>query len=269
MLEKRRPQLGVCVAGAATFALLLMSNALAQPRTNDVTATRGYLQAVYAKAREEASHTSAGITALETLGDQLAAECPGVLAGEPKAAAGAKSTSRELEIAQEVFGVFYGTVEHAEYALRARFAQTVASLHWGDRPLTRIIHALAAEEAARADIPFPNLCADLRAWVDSGYQAVTSSTVQYLRHLQLVAKMTVRAGVPMDMGAEAFIERRLARYESKPDKVIIRRTLATEQRSRPRLLTRFHAALTRALQVLGYPLANATSSNSPTAPGAA
>lgn len=258
----RRPQLGVCVAVAATFALLVSSTAFAQPRANDITATRGYLQAAYTKAREEPSRTSAGITALETLGGRLARECPGVLAGEPKAVAGAKPTSHELEVADEVFGVFYGTVEHAEYTVRARFARTVASLRWSDRALTRVIHALAAEEAVRADILLPNLCVDLRAWMDSGYQTVPLGTARYLHRLQIVAKLTVRAGAPMGMDAESYIERMLARYENKPDKVIIRRTAATEQRSRPRLLTRFQTALTRALRVLGYSLVNAMSSRS-------
>ncbi len=226
----------------ATIAIALSPCvALARVSPGDATATRSYLLEDYAAMRAELKDFPAALAAIEALGTRLHAECPGVLANAPKPARGATPNSTEVEIGKEESDAAFGVAEHTEYRRSRGFARAVARLRWSNRALTRLVHLHAAEEVAKAEVPPPELCADMRAWVSSGYQTVSAATESYLRRESALSKTE---------GAEEVIMRRLARYENRADRRIARQIAGLEKSALPALLTKVFAALGKVSEAL-------------------
>jgi hypothetical protein len=166
------------------------SIAIARTTRGDATATREYLQLDLKATRAEVKAFPAALAAIGTLREHLQAECPGVLAGESKPAAGEKPSSSAVAIADEVDGAVFGAAEHTEYQLRRGFAHAVSRLAWSDGSLTRLVHSYAAAELAQSQLAVPDLCADLRAWVASGRQTVSAATEAYVHRQSILAGET-------------------------------------------------------------------------------
>ncbi|MGO9320006.1 MAG: hypothetical protein ACLQBY_04260 [Solirubrobacteraceae bacterium] len=229
----------------AIFLALSASTALAQVSSGDATATRIYLQEHYAATRAEVKDFSVAIAAVDALGKQLQTECPGVLANAPTPAQGAKLSSSETEIDEEETATVFGVAEHTEYPRRRSFARAVSGLRWSNGALTRLVHAYAAAEVAHAEVPPPDLCADLRTWVSSGYQTVSAGTETYLHREAVLSQETD--------GVEEVIARKLTRYENQADRRIARQIASLEKSTTPTFLNRFLAALGKITEVLDAP----------------
>ena len=193
---------------AAILTALSTSAARAQASSaGDASATRAYLQADLAETRVQVKGIPAEFAAIEALRGRLQVECPGVLAGEPKPAAGAMPSGSAIEIGDEVLGAVFGAAERTEYTYRRGFARTVSRLSWGDRALTRLVHSDAAAEVAQANTPQPDLCADMRAWVSSGYQTASVATEAYVHRRSKLSGVTEGAEEAIMHKLEALRER--------------------------------------------------------------
>jgi hypothetical protein len=239
-------------AGAAAMMLGLLAwlapaiaSARASPR--DVAATTAYLRLEYASTRRQIDELPAGLVAIDELGKHLEAQCPGELAAAPKPARGTAPTISAAEFADEELIGIVGVAEHLEYMRARKLARAVAALHWSDPVLTRTAHSKAAAEAARDEIPTPDLCADGQAWATSGYQAVSAATMHYL---QAEARLTKKTE-----DVEATIKHRLLRYESQDDRRIAKRIAHLEKSAIPPLVNRLLAALGQVHEVLHGPSA--------------
>lgn len=216
--------------------------ARAQVSSGDATATRDYLQADLAQTRAEVNRLPAAVAAMEALRGRLQVECPGVLAGAPKPAQGAKPSVSAMKIEEEQQAAVFGAAEHTEYLRRRGFAHAVSRLRWSDRALTGLIHASVAEEVAQAEIPPPDLCSDMRAWVSSGYQTVSAATEGYV-HRESILSGEIS-------GVEEVIMRKLTRYENQADRRIARRLAEIEKHAVQTILPKVFAALARVTEVL-------------------
>ncbi|HSZ05051.1 MAG TPA: hypothetical protein VK778_07610 [Solirubrobacteraceae bacterium] len=187
---------------AATAALLSWLSApvaLAQVSAGDAAATASYLRANYATDRAEVKDFPAAIAAIEALATRLHAECPGVLANMPKPTSGVPPTASEAEIAAEETGAAFGVAEHAEYSRDRAFARAVSPLGWSDLAVTRLVRSAAADEVQKAELPAPDLCADARAWVSSGYQTVSAATTAYVRRYATLSRETEGVEEKLDL----------------------------------------------------------------------
>jgi hypothetical protein len=226
---------------AAVVVWCSTPTALAAVSPHDATSTRDYLRLELAQTRGAINDVPRAISAVEALSTRLQEECPGVLANAPTPASGTAPTGTELEIDAEEADAALGAAEDTEYVRARGFAKAVAKLRWSDPALTRIVRVAAAEEAEKEAIAPPNLCADMRAWVSSGYQAVSAATPSYLRREGAVSK---------NEGAQQEIMRRLARYENPADKRIAHQITDLEKSALPALLTKVIAALDKVSDVL-------------------
>ncbi len=240
------------VHSAALLAVLMMvalavlpSTAVAQVSPGDANATRAYLQADYAATRVELSDFPASIAAVEKLAVQVRAECPGVLANAPLPARGAPASPTTAALGEEELDAVLGAAANTESVRRHRFAGLVARLRWSSSALTRLVRAQANGEAERASIPPPSLCADMRSWVASGYQAVPAATNSYLQRESAISAKTD--------GKEATIKRKLAPYESPADKRIARKLASLEKSQLPALLKEVVAASAKVSEALVTP----------------
>jgi hypothetical protein len=233
------------IAGAALA--LSAYPAVARVKPSDAAATHAYLEAKIAEEKALMAAIPAGIKLLEDLAVQVKAECPGVLAGAPPLTKGKPGNQPQVEISRELlFGVLLAP-GRAEQPVLARFERIVRRLHWSNPKLTRLLHSFAIEEADQSALPAPNLCADLRAWVASGYTAVSTGTKQYLHRLDVVASITVIE--PEELNEEPTFEDdrliayRLKRYEDRADQVLARRLLKGQAKvTDPRIRPIFDAA---------------------------
>ncbi len=237
----------IAAIAAIVTALLLLpaSAALAHPSPGDATATRDYLQLALKRTRAEASGLPAALVAIEALRERLQSECPGVLAGEPKPPVGERPSSSAVLILQEIDAAVFGAAEHSEYQLRRDFAHAVSRLAWSDGTLTRLVHSHAAEEAEQSQIPAPDLCADLRSWVGSGYQTVSAATEAYVHDESTLSGETEHA--------EATIARELAREESAGDRRIAGQIAGIEKHALQTAVPKVIAALGEVGEVLHGP----------------
>jgi hypothetical protein len=227
---------------AVVSMALPVASAHAQVSSGDASATRAYLQAYLGQVRAEVNGSPAGVAAMEALSGQLQRECPGVLAQEPTPSQGEKPSESAIEIGDELQESLFGVAERTDSTAHRRFAHSVARLRWSDRGLTRLVHAYAADEVEQAEVPTPELCSDIRAWVASGFQTVSAATDAYLRR-----ELTLLGGAG---GAQEAIVRKLERYESPADKRIARQIAQADKQALQTLLPKVTAILAKVTEVL-------------------
>jgi hypothetical protein len=237
----RRVPTCAAIAVAALFACSSPPAALAEVSPGDATATGAYLRLQLAETRASIGSLPRGIAAVEALSVRLRDECPGVLANAPKPTGETRASVTGLLIAAEESDAALGVAEHTEWIRARRFARAVAGLHWSNRALTRLVRAAAGEEAAKAVLPPPDLCADMSTWVSSGYQTVTAGTRSYLRR---------EAALSKNEDAQESILRRLARYETPSDRRIAHQITGLEKAALPALLAKLIAALEEVSEAL-------------------
>jgi hypothetical protein len=235
---------GISLVVVIAAALLAVSpcTALAQVSPGDASATRAYLQADYAATRAEVASFPAAIASVEALAGRLKVECPGALANEPTPAEGERPSSSEILIAEEEQDAALGAGADTEYPRRRAVARTLSRLHWSSRALTRLVHSEAEDEAARAQLPVPNLCADINVWVASGYQTVAPATESYVRRESELSAAT--------NGAEKAVSKGLARFEDQSDKRVVHQIVKLEKTALPADVRKLLAAMAKVAEAL-------------------
>jgi hypothetical protein len=231
--------------------------AVARVSGRDTATTHAYLEARIALQRAMAAAGTAELDAIRTLEAQVKAECPGVLAGAPPQVKGEKTNESERKASEELASVVFGAGEHIGYQADARFARTARRLRWSNAKLTRLLRSLAIEQAEQSAIPPPNLCADMKFWVASGYAAVSDGTKRFVRRHEVVASITLIESEPNEpasnfLNLDALVAYRLRPYENHADRLLARKALPpgakiTDPRLRPffEAVVRVYAALGR------------------------
>jgi hypothetical protein len=169
--------LALGLALAATAAVLWATPAAAQARASDAAPTRTYVQADYALGRSAKAHLRLAEAAIRSFTDQVRGECPGVVATGPQ------NPEAEL-LYEEVVAAVTRIVYRSDAAAIARFAHTVAGLRWSSPRVTRTVHAYAARLSALSALAMPNVCADAKAWAQSGYKTLPESTTVDVQRLK-------------------------------------------------------------------------------------
>jgi hypothetical protein len=93
--------------------------------------------------------------------------------------------------------------------------------------LTEIV---AAEQST---IPSPQLCADMKFWVASGYTAASAGTKHFLHQLRVVSSITLIEAEPHEpvtnfLHLNALVAYRLKPYEDHADRLLARKALPPE-----------------------------------------
>ncbi len=144
------------------------------------------------------------------------------------------------------------TEAEALHEPRLVFAQKVAQLRWSDAQLTRRVH----EEASNSvNPPFEvmGVCADMRAWVASGYRSLSSNTKTAIR------KFAALAHSERD---QPTIESLLTRYEGASEKALTHK-IEVKKSQAERGYRAFDATFKRIYTALGFATHERESFNSP------
>jgi hypothetical protein len=218
----------VVLAAVVAGVLAYVSPAAASAEPGDVAATDTYLTAVNAYEQAALANAPASLAAVEGLAGTIGAECPGVLMGAPPESPPGSYTSfarhvgeskREdeqlSELESEMSRALVSTLEQSDRQALLTFAAAVRSLHWSNPVLTQLVSAEVTALEERLAQPIPDVCADMKAWVSSGYKTLSPATQAYR------AKQEEAASRNLHVRPTPSLASLMARYEGPPEKALI------------------------------------------------
>jgi hypothetical protein len=156
----------------AAAACLAAGPAAAIASPADVAATQSYIHANYTlvhSARARVPSSEAGLAGVLA---QVRSECP-------KAAARSPQDRDSEQLSDEVVGAIVVAGVRPDLAAVQGFIRSTGRLHWSSHGLTRTIQSYTGKLKKLSVVAAPNLCADVKAWVASGYQTLPASTVSF------------------------------------------------------------------------------------------
>jgi hypothetical protein len=196
--------LATCAIGCGAFA------APAGAASGNAAATQAYLNASLVLLQSAQAKQGAAQAGLNSVLSTAKSECP-------RAAVASPQDPNSEALSNELVGdlIVRATLPVAPAA--NRFGRAVARLRWSNASLTRAIHTYATSLTTLAAMAPPNLCADVRSWVSSGFSALPASTPQFNERYKAV---NVSVGE---------LPQALARYERPSQAGLVRRIRTLEQ----------------------------------------
>jgi hypothetical protein len=201
------------LAGLFLLVLAVPSGAFASARITprDRAATRAYLEARYVYVQALVASAPAAKAAEEEFASILGGECPGVLAGAPQetlrtlfASSSRSRTPRQMgeanresrqlgDLQGELLLALGLPLVNSDARAALAYARAVQSLRWSSNALTVLEHTGAAGLEWELHSAPPQVCADMKAWVSSGYKTLSPATKTLMREREAVATPLFRA----------------------------------------------------------------------------
>jgi hypothetical protein len=206
----------MALAGAGL--LYVPAPAVAAGRAGDVAATRAYLRASEAYAREASTEVGASAAAIEARANRIAGECPGALTYAPRDVA-------FEELGEEMSTTLFSAGVAPMSTLRLNFARATGRLSWSVPRLTWLVRGLAVEVSAWVGLAQPDACADIQAWHATAYAALPQSAASFLARTDAIESSGYVGS--SEESRETVIGRLLKKYEGPGE---MRMTKRIEQR---------------------------------------
>jgi hypothetical protein len=217
-----------CVAscGSASIVAALSS---------DAQATHAYLAAEYKLLRALVHQAAAARGAEGAAAAQIAQECPGVVSGMPQEASlkqsmapsprvrgeEARLTQQKQTIEDELDEAVIRPGDRLDRPAEEAYAAEIRLLSWSNPTIASTLGAAATARLEAVSAPTPPFCADARTWVQSGYRALPAASRE-LEASQAARRRSRQSELPVEM--------LLKPYESRSDRVLIRKTNALARR---------------------------------------
>ncbi len=201
-----------CLATALAVLAVTAVPASASTTPGDAVATHAYLEASYVALHAVVGGWPTVEADIHRLDLDLRGECPDVAAGSPQSAV-------EQKLSDEVVGALWVISYRADAAIVRRFLHAVDPLKWSNPGVTRAARAYARNLHAMTVLPTPSLCADVRAWIASGFLTVPADTEQFDRHVEAIEikelprKLLAPYLASADRALMARVEREARRFE--------------------------------------------------------
>jgi len=231
--------------GLAALLTLLAGVAPAQATTPaDRAATDSFLRATLSLEQAIIANGASSSAAVTAAARSLEAECSGVLTHapvrsleEPPPAGGARAhgerdrqTSQLFALHLEVdFGLSAAGFAPDREAIAA-YASAVSPLHWSDPQVGELVGDALHQLQDEAEAPTTSVCADLQAWVASGYRTATAATRQEGARFAALLKAAL---VDADTSSADSLVARIERYEGAPQRALQERIQALLGTSEP------------------------------------
>ncbi len=226
---------GRTLALAVLVALFCATGSAVALSAGDGSATHRYLNATLALHRREAHNASKGGAAIEALTVRVKSECPLVLSASPLTK-NTKAPQSERPVFEEMLldpllmldrAAFHGPL--------VAFDDAVRRLSWSNRFLTRVLRSFTKEGVALSDVTPPDICADMEAWVKSGYSTEPAGTAAFLHRFEAAASISkVKGKIPgaviTTFDQPEYIATHLKPYETPGERRLARRILTLSQR---------------------------------------
>jgi hypothetical protein len=178
--------------------------------SGDVAATQTYIRANYGLVRAARAKQASSEAALQSVLAGVRRECPKAAAGSPQDH-DSEQLSNEVVLTMRIAGT------KPELPAIAAFTRAVKGLRWSNHKLTSTIQSYVSELKALSTAPTPNLCADIKAWVASGFQSRSPSTMQLDQEFETLNVALGELPAPL-----------LAPYERPSERAMLTRTSQLE-----------------------------------------
>jgi hypothetical protein len=176
----------VAVLACAALPPVAIANA------GDTRATLAFLKADSVFLGELNARLQPALSEESSFVAKTTTECPNVLAIAPH------NSQFALLHAEVLLAVPVTVVRSSDNAALA-FIRATENLRWSSKDLTESVRMLDASFLAEVRSALPNLCSDLRAWVESDYRALPQGTRRFLHenegtvnapsNLQIIAEL--------------------------------------------------------------------------------
>jgi hypothetical protein len=188
---------------------VVQTPALASPA--DASTTHAYIQANYALVQYGAARLGTAQRLIDGVLHKTKSLCP-------KAAFNSPQNPESTQLSNEVIGAMVLAAIHAAAPEINTYLRVAERSHWGNRALTRKIHAYASKLKTISRLAPPNLCGDVKAWAASGFHTLPASTVRFGQ--RFMPNWVALGEVPA----------LLKRYASPDERVLLKRTNTLELR---------------------------------------
>jgi hypothetical protein len=198
------------VVVVAALTALLAAPGFAMAESPDAAATQKYIQANYALVQAGASKLGAARAALRAVRSQIEGECP-------RAAAESPQNPESTELSNEIIGAMVTNAYRTDVPAGEKFVRAAGGLRWSNHRLTSTVHSYVSRLKVLIGLAPPNVCADIRSWVASGYRTLPATTIRFDQ--QFMPNWVAIGELPGGL---------LAPYERGSQRSVINRTGALE-----------------------------------------
>jgi hypothetical protein len=201
---------GIAALAALLAVLFAGTPASALAGSSDVAATQKYVQANYRLVQTGVAKLGVGRAALGKARRQIEGECTNAALNSPQ-------NPESTELSDEIIGaIVLPTLQTGKPDL-LKFISSATGLRWSNSKLTADVRVYVGKLKVMATLAPPNVCADVRAWVASGYTTLTPSTIQFDK--QFMPNWVALGETPTKL---------LAPLTPRSQKSLLRRTAALE-----------------------------------------
>lgn len=196
----------------AVLAFGLATSSALATSSQDASSTHTALLAAYKTLHSVVNSWPALEASLHKLDGRFASECPDVGAGSPQ-------NEPEQRLSYEVAGALWATAYRTDAKYANGFIRAVSPLRWSNPTIARSAHKFIRGLREMMALQVPNICADTRSWIASGYRTIPASTLQFDTHVENInvevpSPHLVAAYVaPADKGLYAKVEHLVRRFE--------------------------------------------------------
>jgi hypothetical protein len=238
--------------GRVGFVLLALAGfaapASAHVLPEDAAATHAYLTATNKFEEAEMAGLSQETAAREATVAGIAGECPGVLTNSPpheevlgfgligpasqarpspRAEGERRRQSRQLgDLKLELSLALAGSRTQASREAALALIHALMPLKWSDGKITFLLHLTVEEVQEELDLPAPPVCADMKAWVASGYKALSPASKELASQSETLLKRTFELVALVTQVPIQPFPKNLAPYENAADRALARHTEA-------------------------------------------
>jgi hypothetical protein len=245
----------------------------------NATATHAYLVATNSYDETELSNAPQELAAREAIAARISGECPGILTNAPpheevlgfglvgpgqvgpvsrtppsaRAEGERRRQARQLsELKTELSFALTEPLTQVGRQASAAFAGALTPLRWSNPYVTLLVHTIAAVDREPLEAPVPLVCADMTAWVTSGYKTVAPTTRAIASHTEALLKRVFEVVALGERVHAKTSTNFLAPYENASDRALARHAGALNRRLHKTTDTR-SAALERLEATVGLP----------------
>jgi hypothetical protein len=229
-------RLGVVVIGVLSMLVGAWPSVVSASSV-DAASTHAYFAAAYRYEQELLANDQASRVAVEASAAAIERGCPGVLKGAPPEPASttpfaqrvgeSKREDEQLSDLEEELGLAVEVaLDEPYHQALITFTAAVRPLSWSNPTLTQTVDTELTESEERAARPAPNVCADMAAWVTSGYQTLSLASKALVAKREEESRSAIRRPT-------ASLSKLFAPYEDAADKALTAKSGAlAKQRDR-------------------------------------
>ena len=235
----------------------------------DRAATHAYLVATEAWDEAQLANMPQSNAAVTAAAAQISGECPGVLTGAPPKGSEFGPTSTESPIQEsaraegersresrqredlktELSAALDDASQQSNRIAEQALISAIAPLKWSNPAITELVHFTAEYGQEDLNAAAPSVCADMRAWVASGYRMLAPASKEFKKRSEALLKRILEVITSHVFAHLKPFAQTVAPYESAADRALARRTrslaaqLGKDHKAREEADTRLEAAV--------------------------